>query len=150
MSERYRQVAAEYLARAGYPPRKIEEILTGFDLYLPVYEQRLEPRAIVYQFVRRPSPASVGIHLGNWFCLPGASLEALAIFSGGAGRVAAKVQIEHSFVALEGTAARQARQWSWSGGGAGGATQIFVPDRFLMTHVSVLGYDTELTRVAGA
>jgi hypothetical protein len=146
----YRQLAQAYLSRHGYSGKKLAEILGGFDFDLPVYEQGLESGSILYQFVRR---ASFGVPLpriGNWFCLPGASLGSLAIISGGEGRLVTKVRVRFFLVALEGTAARQLRQWGWSGGGPGGATQIFIPKAFLVTHLDVLGSHTDLRNVAGA
>jgi len=149
MIERYHQVARSYLVRHGYTGKKLEEVLNGFDLRAPTYEQSLDPKTTLYQFVRRVAHESPIPRLGNWFCLPGASMRALAIISGGAGRAVAKVHVDYPLLALEGTAAPQPRQWSWSGGGPGGATQIFVPEQFLMTHFSVVGYDTDFKDIVG-
>jgi hypothetical protein len=150
MTEQYRQVAKTYLIRNGYAGRELEVVLSGFDWASPAYEQQLDHGAILYQFMRRASHGTMVPGIGNWFCLPGATLSSLAIMSGGEGRSLAKVRVKFPLVALEGTASRQAKQWSWSGGGPGGATQIFVPSKFLFTHLDILGVDTDLRDIASA
>ena len=116
---------------------KTEEIMSGFDFDQPLYEQPLEEGQALYQFVRMPSFYGAG-GMGNWFALPSASMDGLAIFGGLSGRHPHKFQVTHSFVALEGTAAKLPKDWGWGGGGFGGATQLYVPPR-LLGHVTSVG-----------
>jgi hypothetical protein len=150
MSQQYRALAQAYLVRNGYSGTQLVKLLDGFNFYLPVYQQPLEPATTLYQFVRRASVSEMLPRIGNWFCLPGATLSSLAIISGGEGRLITKVQVRYPFVALEGTAVRQETQWGWGGGGPGGATQIFVPNAFLTSHIEVIGSNTDLRKLAGA
>ena len=150
MKQYYERLARTYLSSRGYSSDKIKEILTGFDLEKATYEQRLDQRTIIYQFVRRSSQSNIMPKLGNWFCLPGASQSRLAIIGGGEGRQIAKIRVEVPLLALEGTASPQSINWDWSGGGEGGATQIFIPDQYLMSNIRVLGYTTTFAHSAGA
>jgi hypothetical protein len=57
MNESYRRFAASY--RHGYSGKTLEDVLSGFNLDAPAYEQRLEPGSTLYQFVRRASIAEL-------------------------------------------------------------------------------------------
>ena len=140
LKDHSRTILASYLERHGYGAGELQKIGSGFDLSHPVYEQKLDDRAMICQFVRNPSADRPLQKLGNWFCLRGAGMEGLAIFGGGEGRSIAVVRVEIGFIALEGTAAEVPRNWANSIGGPGGLTQIFVPDKYLMTNLRVLGY----------
>lgn len=144
---RYEDIARRYLKKNGYEGKKLEEIVSGFDYSKPVYEQLLDENQIVFQFVRVPESGNMMPKLGNWFCLSGGSLNGLAIISG-QGRIVAKVRIAPRIIALEGAASKQAIQWGWSGGGAGGDTQIFIPDKFLTSNLTVLGYNSTNSKYA--
>jgi hypothetical protein len=105
----------------------IARIVGGFTLEADVYTHLLEKGDRIFQFMRneeleRPIPQT-----GNWFCLAGATMDALAIFGGGAGRRRQEFVVNRPIEVLEGTAASLRRDWSWAGGGRGGGTQIFVP-----------------------
>ncbi len=122
-------------------------IHSGFDLAKPIYERTFAEGDTLYQFVRAPCAHSPHVGLGNWFCLQGATLDSLAIISGGPGRVVAQVRVARSMIGLEGVASPQARDWGWAGGGRGGATQIFMADRNLMGLV-VVGFTPTAAGVA--
>ena len=107
--------------------RWLTEILDGFDFSQPAYLQPLFEGDVIYQYVRRPEHQLLAPNRGNWFCLIGASPAYLAIFGGLAGRELRRFQVESQLIALEGTSARKDIEWSWAGGGPGGATQLFVP-----------------------
>jgi len=121
--------------------KRISEILGGFDLSRPVYEQVIEPGDRILQFVRLPEFGRPFMATGNWFCLAGATMDALGIFSGGAGRTLTEFTVNRPVRGLEGTAGPLDRNWWWAGGGAGGATQIFLADRDLFALVP-LGTDS--------
>ena len=148
MSEHYELIAKNYLSLHGYSGVKLKDILGGFDFEKPAYNQTLDTGNILYQFVRRTSHNNAIPKIGNWFCLPGAELTRLAIFSGGEGRLVAKIRVVMPVVGLEGVASPQNINWVWSGGGIGGATQIFMPDKFLMSYFRVLGYSTDVKGLA--
>jgi hypothetical protein len=129
-----------YLRRSGVSsPQKIDEIVGGFDFTRAVYEQRFERGDVLYQFVRKPSLEDRSPTGGNWFCLPGANRSGLAIFDGCAGRQLHKFRVVSEFVGIEGIAAKKSVNWSWSGGGAGGATQIYVPPSLVQSSVRAVG-----------
>ncbi len=128
-----RQRIVTFLAKSGIrDPKQIGEIVGGFDLNQPVYEQMINPGDRIFQFIRNPESGKPTINTGNWFCIPGASMDQLAIISGGAGRSLVEFTVTRSVNSLEGTASPQPRNWSWSGGGRGGATQIYLPRTALM------------------
>jgi len=106
---------------------KIEEIIGSFDFSKAVYLQQFEPGQVLYQFIRRSSAQDSSPMAGNWFCLKGARASGLAIIDGLSGRGLHAFRVARAFTALEGTAKKQPVQWSWSGGGQGGATQVYVP-----------------------
>jgi hypothetical protein len=112
-------------------PKKVAEILDAFDFDKPIYEQSLEEGAELFQFIRLPSAGDASPMLGNWFSIPGVTTDAVAIIDGGAGRRLHKFHVLKPFSAIEGVAARQKRNWGWSGGGRGGGTQIYVPPAFI-------------------
>ncbi len=143
--ERYEEIAKNYLHFNGYSGQKLGEILSGFDFNKPAYEQKIDAGNILYQFVRRSSHYNAMPKIGNWFCLSGAELSGLAIISGGEGRIVAKILVEIPFAGLEGVASAQSVNWGWSGGGTGGATQIFVPDKYIISNIRVLGYSDYLS-----
>ena len=128
-----------YLRANGVSSAKVvEEIISGFDFDRPVYEQRLEPRHELWQFVRNASHSELAPRTGNWFSLSGATLTGLSIFGGGSGRQMHRFIVEHEFIAIEGSARAMPRNWGWSGGGEGGHTQIYVPPR-LIGHLRSVG-----------
>jgi hypothetical protein len=114
-------------------PRVVEEVLSGFDFRHPVYEQLFEEGQELFQFIRNPSATNLSPCVGNWFALPGATTQGVAIIDGGAGRRFHRFRVERAFMALEGTAREFPLMWKFEIGGRGGATQIYVPP-------SVLGY----------
>lgn len=140
--------ARKYLAANGVSAAKADDVVKGFDLGAPVYETRLSAGDIIFQFVRRPSAGNGMPRLGNWFCLAGAELSGLAIISGGEGRVACKVRVIAPMTVLEGTASPQAVNWGWSGGGKGGTTQMFMPDRYLTRNITVVGFTSNVAGIA--
>ena len=143
-------IAKNYLTQNGYSGNTLQEVLSGFDFRFAIYEQQLFVGDVIYQFVRTPSAGDLSPRLGNWFCRPGATLDSLAVISGGAGRIAAKVKVVCPVVALEGTASPQNVNWSWSGGGSGGGTQSFLPSHCLMYAVTVVGFQLDVRGVIQA
>ena len=130
----------DYLGRNGVLHQTlVDNVLSGFDLAQPMYEQRLDPGAELYQYMRRPAAGRPGLQVGNWFCLRGAGRDALAIFDGLAGRELHHFVVSAELTVLEGTASRLAPNWLHEIGGAGGASQIFVPPR-LLGHIHSLGH----------
>jgi hypothetical protein len=121
-----------FLARNGVTDAKqVREITSGFDLDQPVYERLVQPGERLYQFIRnsdvhRPVPGT-----GNWFCISGATMDSLAIFSGAAGRHLVEFTVSYPVLSLEGTASALKRDWNWGGGGRGGSTQIYFPRQAL-------------------
>ena len=79
-----------------YGSYDVREIIDAFDLKKAVYEKHLDVGEDIFQFVRRPSFDDPAPILGSWFCLKGASLDRLAIISGGAGRIVSHLQVERS------------------------------------------------------
>lgn len=140
MNRGYEKIAKDYMARHGYSASEMSKYLSGFDLTRPVYEQRLDPGEIIYQFVRRPSQSNSLPKVGSWFALSGAKMGHLGINSGGSGRSLVKVEVKMAMTALESTAGPMNSESKEAIGGMGGATQIFIPALFLTTHLEVLGY----------
>jgi hypothetical protein len=129
---------ATYLSRYGVTsPERVEEIISGFDLEKPVYEQLLNVGDVLQQYIRKPDYLG-GKDVGNWFSLSSATMSGLAIFGGGSGRHPHRFRVAHPFSALEGTALPIQQDWRWAGGGPGGQTQIYVPPR-LIGHLESLG-----------
>ena len=114
-------------------PSVMAEVLSGFDFKHPVYEQFFEEDQELFQFIRNPSATNLSPCAGNWFALPGATTQGVAIIDGGAGRRFHRFRVERAFMALEGTAREFPLMWKFEIGGKGGATQIYVPP-------AVLGY----------
>lgn len=136
-----RDFAINFLRNEGYSDdNKIGEILSGFDFSQHVENKQLEPDDTLIQFVRRSSLFDPCQKIGNWFCLSGATMDRLAIMSGGEGRLPTLIKVVYPCVALEGVARKMARNWSWSGGGAGGGTQLFVPGKYLMSCMEIIGF----------
>jgi hypothetical protein len=124
--------ARAYLERHGIvSPKKIDEILGGFDFSKPVYEQPLFPGDTLFQFVRNPSLGAPNPTTGNWFGISGATTGGLAITDGLAGRRLQKYRVVAHASALEGTAVKKEVEWDWAGGGPGGATQLYLPPNLL-------------------
>ena len=109
----------------------ITEVLSGFDLKSPIYEQVFDEGQEVFQFIRNPSATNPFPRVGNWFTLPGATTQRVAIIDGGAGRRFHRFRVERAFAALEGIAKEFPLTWKFEIGGKGGATQIYVPPSFL-------------------
>lgn len=121
-----------YLKRSGVPSQKqISDVLSGFDLSLPIYEQMLEEGQDVFQFIRNPSSTNLNPLVGSWFTIPGATTRSTAIIDGGSGRRFHRFRVARSFVALEGTAKEFPLTWKFEIGGKGGGTQIYVPPIYL-------------------
>lgn len=97
----------DYLSKHGYTGNKQDDYVGAFDLKKPAYLNTHEPADNIYQFVRVASASGPCPPLGNWFCLPGASMKSLSIISG-LGRVIAKVEVLFAMELLEGTASPQA------------------------------------------
>src|SRR5262245_21985595 len=115
------KIIEEFLKRNGVTnPQKVAEITSGFDLDKPVYEHAFQPGDRIFQFVRNEEVGRPLTQTGNWFCLPGATMESLAIFGGGAGRRLQEFMVILPVWGLEGIAAPMARNWAWAGGGRGG------------------------------
>lgn len=140
MNKGYEKIARDYMARHAYTAAEMSKYLSGFDLARPVYEQRLDPGEIIFQFVRRPSQSDSLPKVGNWFALSGAKMGDLGINSGGSGRSLVKVEVKMAMTVLESTAGPMNSDSKEAIGGMGGATQIFIPTLFLTTHLEVLGY----------
>jgi hypothetical protein len=102
-----------------------------------VYEQTFEEGQDLFQYIRGSSAGDSGPGAGNWFCLAGATTKGVAIIDGGSGRTLHRYTVNATFTAIEGAARPQSTNWSWSGGGPGGATQIYVPPR-LIGHLSAV------------
>lgn len=111
----------------------IEGIISGYDLYEWVSPVQLEAGETLYQFVRDPTAMSGSVTLGNWFCLRGATMDGVGIFSGLGGRTLKEFEVIANVEALEGTARKMKRNWNWEVGGGGGATQLFIPDHALFS-----------------
>ena len=127
-----RQIIKQYLNNHGILNQaQIDEITSGFDLSKTVYENRIWPDDKLFQFVRNPNSSFNELRTGRWFSLAGASMDSLAIFSGASGRQLTQFRVNHPIVVLEGTAVKLARDWNWEGGGEGGATQLFIPEKLL-------------------
>jgi hypothetical protein len=120
-----------YLRAEQVASAQIENVVDAFDFRVPVYEATLESGQELFQYLRKPSSSAPSPRVGNWFCLRGATRDGLAIIGGGSGRVLHRHVVALDFRAIEGTARAQRVDWRWDGGGAGGATQIYVPQRLL-------------------
>jgi hypothetical protein len=121
-----------FLVRNGVcEPAAPAEILSGFDLDRPIYEQQFEEGQDLFQFIRNASASNTSPRVGNWFALPGATTGGVAIIDGGAGRRFHRFRVSRNFTALEGTAKDFPLTWKFEIGGKGGATQIYVPPALL-------------------
>jgi hypothetical protein len=120
--------ARQWLEHQGVTSQSwLDDVLGGFDFAKPVYEQHLSQGDVIYQYIRNPGHENMSPMRGSWFCLRGAPTKSLAISEGLSGRRLHKFKVQLALVALEGIAAYKAMDWSWAGGGTGGATQLFVP-----------------------
>jgi len=128
-----KSLAEKFLLEQGENQEKVKNALCGFDFDKAVYIQQLEEGDELFQYMRTFS------YSGNWFALKGASMEDLAIFGGNEGRVLKKVRIKYPCLALEGIAKSLQRNWHWSGGGAGGGTQIYMPSKFVLSCIEIIG-----------
>jgi len=129
-------IIKRYLRKHGVTDAKVfEKVASGFELLKPVYEQLIEPRDRLFQFIRNPQFTYPAMRTGEWFCLAGASMDAVGIFSGLSGRSLAEFTVSIPVMALEGTAGPMARDWGWALGGTGGATQIYLPQQLLFALV---------------
>ena len=140
MKKNRKNIIINFLQNNGITDKKeIKDILSGFNITQPVYENQLHRNDVIYQYVRRVDANSKFITIGQWFCLKGASMDSLAIFSGGPGRQLIEFKVKLPIVVLEGTAEKiPDLNWSWSGGGSGGNTQIFIP-RKLSYALEIMG-----------
>ena len=57
--------------------KKIEEIVTGFNLAKPVYEQLIEPGDKIFQYIRNVDASRPFHQTGNWFCFRGSNMDSL-------------------------------------------------------------------------
>jgi hypothetical protein len=130
--------ARRYLRAHRVASRSIEDIVGAFDFAASVYEQTLDGGTEIFQYVRNPAHGDMSPRLGNWFCIRGATQDGLAIFGGGSGRHIARFVVSHAVTVLEGTATPMHPNWSYSIGGGGGATQIYVPTS-LVGHLACAG-----------
>ena len=136
---RAEQIIENYLKRNGITKKKkIKEIISGFDLSMPVYLEALYINDKIYQYRRNPSQFYNENGIGNWFALKSATMDSLAIFSGGSGRSSTEFKVKYSINVLAGTAKKLDRNWGWAGGGTGGATQHFIPNKMFYA-LEVLG-----------
>lgn len=125
-------ILTDFLKRNGITDSaKIANIVSGFDLTKAVYPQMIEPTDRLFQFLRNEESGRPEPQTGNWFCLIGATMDALAIFGGGAGRRLQEFRVKIPVLAIEGTAKHMRQDWRWAGGGSGGATQIYLPPQAL-------------------
>ena len=114
-----------FLARNGVTDAKqVREITSGFDLDQPVYERLVQPGERLYQLIRNSEACTPLPGTGNWFCISGATMDALAIFSGAAGRHLVEFTVSYPVLSLEGTASALKRDWNWAGGARRGATHL--------------------------
>jgi muramidase (phage lysozyme) len=146
MKDANRTTIVSFLKRNGITDvTEVQRIIGGFDLNQPVYERLIQPGECLYQFIRNvdvgtPLPAT-----GNWFCISGATMDSLAIFSGAVGRQLVEFNVSYPVASIEGTASAIKRDWNWAGGGRGGSTQIYLPRQALFaltaigTHLQVVG-----------
>jgi hypothetical protein len=138
MNSNYQAILTAFLKRNGITdPLKVREISNGFDLRRAVYTRLIQPGDRLFQFLRNEEMARPIPQTGNWFCIAGATMDALAVFGGVAGRRLQEFTVNTPVMGLEGTAARMHRDWGWAGGGSGGATQIFLPPHALFALVGV-------------
>jgi hypothetical protein len=137
IKEANRTRIVNFLARYGVTGAKqVREIIIGFDLDQPVYERLVQPDDRLYQFIRNSDVAKPAPTTGNWFCISGATMDALAIFSGAAGRHLVEFTVSYAVSSLVGTASAIKRDWNWAGGGRGGGTQIYLPRQALFALVA--------------
>ena len=130
--------AEALLAGQGVPDSEIARVMTGFDIGKPMYEHPFWPQDVPYQLVRRPTASDPSPAAGNWFGLAGMTSAGVAINDGLGGRGLVAFAVLAPFTALEGTAARFALDRGKGIGGAGGATQVYVP-RNLLGHLRAIG-----------
>lgn len=143
MNPNYLKTLTSFLMRNGITdPTKVEEIKSGFDLTMPIYEHLVRPGDRIFQFLRNEELTRPVTQTGNWFCIAGATMDTLAIFGGGAGRRLHEFTVRTPVLGVEGTAAALSRNWGWAGGGRGGATQIFLPRSALFSLVGVGTHQT--------
>ena len=105
--------------------------MSGFDFNQPVYLQQLEEGQELFQYIRNASSHNLSPNSGNWFTLAGATTAGVAIIDGGAGRRFHRFRVVGTFSTIEGTAKALPVSWKHEIGGPGGATQIYVPPRFI-------------------
>ena len=128
MKDRNRDIIVKFLAKYGIADEQTtSKVVGGFDLARPVFERLLEKGERLFQFIRNVELGNPCPLTGNWFCLAGATMDAVGIFSGGAGRRLVEFTVNRPVWSLEGTAGPIERSWAWAGGGSGGATQIYLP-----------------------
>jgi hypothetical protein len=138
MSSNNKAVLDQFLRSNGVGDSALRErIAGGFDFRHPIYTSLIEPGDHLFQYMRREEIGSAIPGVGNWFCLRGADMGGLAIFSGGPGRLLKEFTVSRPVVGLEGTAAPMNRNWDWAGGGPGGSTQIYLPYHALMALVGL-------------
>lgn len=139
MSNMHHSVITRYLNENGISsPGEQKQILDSFDQLQPVYENYIYSGDRLFQYIRNTDSAHQFINTGRWFCLKGATMNSLAIFSGGAGRHLTEFKVGYAIKVLEGTANKMKMNWDWAGGGMGGSTQIFIPGNLLFA-VEALG-----------
>jgi hypothetical protein len=120
----------DWLATHGVNPDAAKQVVSGFDLNKPLIEEFFEIGDRLFQYIRGSSAGVLAPLRGNWFARAGASLDQLAILEGVAGRRLHRFSVIASFSSVEGTAAKFGRNVLKDLGGAGGASQIFVPHMY--------------------
>lgn len=141
-----KRIAEAYLKFHGITSDEdAEPIINGFDLKKPVYVTTIWPNDKLFQFVRNASSV-VESETGRWFCLKGATMNSLSIFSGLSGRRLKEFRVKHPIVVLEGVAEDISTDWAFGIGrgiekSSGGGTQIFIP-RNLLFSLEAVGSQT--------
>lgn len=132
MSKSNQTIITRYLNSNGISSlSEQKQIIKAFDLLQPVYENYIYAGDRLFQYTRNTDSSHPYINTGRWFCLKGATMNSLAIFSGNAGRHLTEFKVTYAIKILEGTASKMAVNWDWDGGGVGGSTQIFIPENLL-------------------
>ena len=168
MSYLSRDAVQAHLRSAGISdPETLQSIANSFayeigssgNLVRGPYLRHFDEGEVLYQYIRNPSSINMIPGAGNYFGIKGATMDGLAITSGMSGRQLYAFVVASPFVALEGNAAEvkidldlntrppvtgyrngePQTAWDWDGGGKGGATQIFIPNSIVRSHLEPRG-----------
>jgi hypothetical protein len=126
--------ARAHLESHGFPAATAAGLAASFDWTQPVYISHLEPGQRLVQFVRSPWGGTVegrvydsSYALGNFFGLPGATQDGVAIGNGLSRRLEQEFEVQRPITALEGTAGHyKPAHVAASIGGPGGTTQLIL------------------------